>query len=469
MSRTGWAVGAGMLTVAVLTVAYTVASAWPFVDENQNPTFAPLLERVRPAVVNVAVASAAPSAAERNPLLDDPFFRRFFELPDEFEFQQPLPQQGVGSGVIIDADEGLIVSNSHVVQNATDIVVTLTDRRQFNAEVIGSDPPTDVALLRIEADNLSEIAFGDSDDLSVGDFVLAIGNPFGIGQTATSGIVSALGRSGINIEGYEDFIQTDASINPGNSGGALVGLDGTLKGINTAILSPAGGNVGIGFAIPSNMVSRVVEQLLEYGEVRRGRVGIGIQDVTPALNEALGLGVDHGALVSEVEPGSPAEAAGIEVGDVVVAVNEETVETSTELRNAIGLMRLGETVSLTVIRDGETRSVDVRVSPAPESAQAPEPGDAGQANRVRALEGAELMTLDAGDPRSGGRGGVIVTNVQPGSPAARNGLRPNDIILGVNRMDVTTVEELRATLEGITGATALRVEREGRQLFLTIR
>src|SRR5690606_26543467 len=317
--------------------------------------------------------------------------------------------------------------------------------------------------------NLSEIPFGDSDDLDVGDFVLAIGNPFGIGQTATAGIVSALGRSGINIEGYEDFIQTDASINPGNSGGALVGLDGTLKGINTAILSPAGGNVGIGFAIPSNMVSRVVEQLLEYGEVRRGRVGIGIQDVTPALNEALGLGVDHGALVSEVEPGSPAEAAGIEVGDVVVAVNEETVETSTELRNAIGLMRLGETVSLTVIRDGETRSVDVRVSPAPESAQAPEPGDAGQANRVRALEGAELMTLDAGDPRSGGRGGVIVTNVQPGSPAARNGLRPNDIILGVNRMDVTTVEELRATLEGITGATALRVEREGRQLFLTIR
>ncbi|MGB7214891.1 MAG: Do family serine endopeptidase [Gammaproteobacteria bacterium] len=465
MKRTGWAVSTGIVVAAV--IAYTVASAWPFVDEQDFPTFAPLLERVRPAVVNVAVVSAAPPT-EGNPLLDDPFFRRFFELPDDFEFQQPLPQQGVGSGVIIDADEGLIVSNSHVVQNAEDIVVTLTDRRQFNAEVVGSDPATDVALLRIEADNLSEIPFGDSDDLDVGDFVLAIGNPFGIGQTATAGIVSALGRSGINIEGYEDFIQTDASINPGNSGGALVGLDGTLKGINTAILSPAGGNVGIGFAIPSNMVQRVVGQLLEFGEVRRGRIGIGIQDVTPALDEALDLGIDRGALVSEVEPGSPAEAAGIEVGDVVVAVNGDPIETSTELRNAIGLMRLGETVTLTLIRDAKTREVEVRVSPAEDAAQAAEPGDTGESSRVQALEGAELMTLGPGDPRFTGRAGVIVTNVQPGSRAARNGLRPNDVIFGVNRMDVTTVEELRSALDSITGAIALRVEREGRQLFLTI-
>ena len=467
MKRTGWAVSTSIVVAAAAVIAYTVASAWPFVDEHDYPTFAPLLERVRPAVVNVAVVSAAPPT-QGNPLLEDPFFRRFFELPDDFEFQQPLPQQGVGSGVIIDADRGLIVSNSHVVQNADDIVVTLTDRRQFNAEVVGSDPATDVALLRIEADNLSEIPFGDSDDLDVGDFVLAIGNPFGIGQTATAGIVSALGRSGINIEGYEDFIQTDASINPGNSGGALVGLDGTLKGINTAILSPAGGNVGIGFAIPSNMVQRVVGQLLEFGEVRRGRIGIGIQDVTPALDEALGLGIDRGALVSEVEPGSPAEAAGIEVGDVVVAVNGDPVETSTELRNAIGLMRLGETVTLTLIRDGDTRELEVRVSPAEDSAQAAEPGDRGEANRVQALEGAELMTLGPGDPRFTGRAGVIVTNVRPGSRAARNGLRPNDIIFGVNRMDVATVEELRSALESITGAIALRVEREGRQLFLTI-
>src|SRR5690606_22618671 len=217
----------GIIALAV-AASFTVAGAWPFTDEDDNPTFAPLLERVTPAVVNVAVASAAPQVPQ-NPLLDDPFFRRFFDLPEEFQ-QPPVPQQGVGSGVIIDAEEGLIVSNSHVVQNAESIIVTLTDRRQFEAEVIGSDPPTDVALLKIEADGLSQLELGDSNDLDVGDFVVAIGNPFGLGQTATSGIVSALGRSGINIEGYEDFIQTDASINPGNSGGALVGLDGTLKG-----------------------------------------------------------------------------------------------------------------------------------------------------------------------------------------------------------------------------------------------
>lgn len=467
MNRNGLAVVTALVVVALLTVIYTVADAWPFVDENENPTFAPLLARVTPAVVNVAVASVAPRS-QQNPLLDDPFFRRFFELPDEFQ-QQPIPQQGIGSGVIIDADQGLIVSNSHVVQNAEDIVVTLTDRRQFEAEVIGSDPATDVALLRINAEDLSEVALGDSDDLNVGDFVVAIGNPFGLGQTATAGIVSALGRSGINIEGYEDFIQTDASINPGNSGGALVGLDGTVKGINTAILSPAGGNIGIGFAIPSNMVREVVEQLLEYGEVQRGRVGIGIQDVTPALAEALQLGVLSGAIVSQVEPGSPAEQAGVEVGDVITAVNGEPVETSTALRNAIGLMRLGETVTLTLVRGAETRTIEVRVGPAEDTAAVPEEDVEEEAGSMQALQGAELMTLDANDPRFAGRTGVLVSNVAPGSPAARNGLRPNDIIAAVNRTEVASVDELRAALEAVSGAVALRIEREGRQLFLTIR
>src|SRR5690606_25327348 len=385
------------------------------------------------------------------------------------EFQQPpIPQQGVGSGVIIDAERGLIVSNSHVVQNAESIVVTLTDRRQFEAEVIGSDPPTDVALLKIEAEGLSELELGNSDDLDVGDFVVAIGNPFGLGQMATAGIVSALGRSGINVEGYEDFIQTDASINPGNSGGALVGLDGTLKGINTAILSPAGGNIGIGFAIPSNMVRQVVDQLLAYGEVQRGRVGIGIQDVLPGLSEALGLGVDRGALVSEVEPGSPAEEAGIEVGDVIIAVNGKEVETASELRNEIGLVRLGETVTLTYVRDGQTMEVDVRVGPADETAAAPRPGGGEQPEGLRGLDGAELVTLDPSDPRFGGQQGVLVASVRPGRPAARNGLRPNDIISAVNRMDVTTVAELNAALEQATGPVALRVERMGRQLFVLI-
>lgn len=467
MKRTGWAVSTSIVVAAAAVIAYTVASAWPFVDEHDYPTFAPLLERVRPAVVNVAVVSAAPPT-QGNPLLDDPFFRRFFELPDDFEFQQPLPQQGVGSGVIIDADRGLIVSNSHVVQNADDIVVTLTDRRQFNAEVVGSDPATDVALLRIEADNLSEIPFGDSDDLDVGDFVIAIGNPFGLGQTATAGIVSALGRSGINVEGYEDFIQTDASINPGNSGGALVGLDGTLKGINSAILSPAGGNIGIGFAIPSNMVREVVDQLLEYGEVQRGRVGIGIQDVLPGLSEALGLGVDRGALVSEVEPGSPAEEAGIEVGDVIIAVNGQEIANASQLRNAIGLVRLGETVTLTYVRDGRTMDIEVRVGPADETAAAPRPGADEQPRGLRGLDGAELVTLDPSDPRFDGRSGVLIASVRPNSAAARNGLRPNDVITAVNRMDVTTVAELTAALEQATGPVALRIERMGRQLFVLI-
>lgn len=466
MNRNGWAVGTGVVCAAVLAAAYTVAAAWPFVDENDNPTFAPILERVTPGVVNVAVASVAPGG-QQNPLLDDPFFRRFFELPEEF--QQPIPQQGIGSGVIIDAAQGLIVSNSHVVQNADDIVITLTDRRQFQAEVVGSDPATDVALLRIDAEGLSEATLGNSDDLDVGDFVVAIGNPFGLGQTATAGIVSALGRSGINIEGYEDFIQTDASINPGNSGGALVGLDGTVKGINTAILSPAGGNIGIGFAIPSNMVREVVDQLLEYGEVQRGRVGIGIQDVTPALAEALQLGVLSGAIVSQVEPGSPAEQAGVQVGDVITAVNGEPVETSTALRNSIGLMRLGDTVTLTLVRAGETHSVEVRVGPAEDTAAAPEEDSQEEVGSMRALQGAELMTLDASDPRFAGRTGVLVSNVAPGSPAARNGLRPNDIIAAVNRTEVSSVEELRAALEAVSGAIALRIEREGRQLFLTIR
>ncbi|HEX6995069.1 MAG TPA: Do family serine endopeptidase [Gammaproteobacteria bacterium] len=465
MKPIGWAVGTGFLAVAV-AASFTVAGAWPFTDENDNPTLAPLLEQVTPAVVNVAVAAAAPQVPQ-NPLLEDPFFRRFFDLPEEFQ-QPPVPQQGVGSGVIIDAERGLIVSNNHVVQNADSIVVTLTDQRQFEAEVIGSDPPTDVALLKIEADGLSELQLGNSDDLDVGDFVVAIGNPFGLGQTATAGIVSALGRSGINVEGYEDFIQTDASINPGNSGGALVGLDGTLKGINSAILSPAGGNIGIGFAIPSNMVREVVDQLLEYGEVQRGRVGIGIQDVVPGLSEALGLGVDRGALVSEVEPGSPAEEAGIEVGDVIIAVNGEEVANASQLRNAIGLVRLGETVTLTYVRDGQTMEVDVRVGPAEETAAAPQPGGEEQPEGARGLDGAELVTLDPSDPRFDGQSGVLVASVRPNSAAARNGLRPNDIITAVNRTEVTTVAELTAALEQATGPVALRIERMGRQLFVLI-
>ncbi|HUQ53653.1 MAG TPA: trypsin-like peptidase domain-containing protein, partial [Gammaproteobacteria bacterium] len=268
------------------------ATAWPF-NDGETPTLAPLLQRVTPGVVNISVSGSAAEA--RNPLLEDPFFRRFFEGPDAPLAPPSVPRQSIGSGVIIDADEGLVVTNHHVVQGADSIVVTLNDRREYNATLVGSDAGTDIALLRVVADaKLTEIPIGNSSQLAVGDYVVAIGNPFGLGQTATAGIVSALGRSGVNIESFEDFIQTDASINPGNSGGALVDINGQLLGVNTAILSGTGGNIGIGFAIPSNMVREVVAQLLEHGNVERGRIGIAIQDVTPGLAQALELEVDSG-------------------------------------------------------------------------------------------------------------------------------------------------------------------------------
>jgi len=267
-----------------------------FLNEDGLPTLAPLLAEITPAVVNISVEGQ--QAAELNPFFNDPFFRRFFDL-------QPMPQQpqmrrqlSAGSGVIFDADEGYVLTNHHVVENGDRIIVTLKDRRQVDAELIGSDPGTDIALLRIEANDLIALDLGDSDRLRVGDYVLAIGNPFGLGQTVTSGIVSAMGRSGLNIEGYEDFIQTDASINPGNSGGALVTLDGRLVGINTAIIAPSGGNVGIGFAVPSNMVDAVVAQLIEFGDVQRGRLGVTIQDFTPDLAKALGVATGVGAVVT---------------------------------------------------------------------------------------------------------------------------------------------------------------------------
>jgi serine protease Do len=325
-------------------------------------TLAPVVSRITPGVVGISVRGRV---REDNPLLQDPLFRRFFNL------QQPIERetQATGSGVIVDAAQGYVLTNAHVVENASSIEVTTKDNRRFNAKLIGRDPDTDIAVLQIPASNLTAVPIGDSDRLQVGDFVLAIGNPFGLGQTVTSGIVSALGRSGLGIEGYEDFIQTDASINPGNSGGPLVDLQGRVVGINTAILAPGGGNIGIGFAVPINMARQVMDQLINYGEIKRGRIGVAIQDLTPDLAQALGTRRTQGAVIARVEPGSPAERAGLRPNDLIVAINGAPMRSGSELRNRVGLSRIGDEVELTVERGGVERNVTVRVERATATAQ----------------------------------------------------------------------------------------------------
>jgi Do/DeqQ family serine protease len=324
-------------------------------------SLAPVVSRITQGVVGISVRGRV---REDNPLLQDPMFRRFFNM------QQPIERetQATGSGVIVDASQGYVLTNAHVVENASSIEVTTKDNRHLKAKLVGRDPDTDIAVLQISSSNLTAVPIGDSDRLQVGDFVLAIGNPFGLGQTVTSGIISALGRSP-GIEGYEDFIQTDASINPGNSGGPLVDLQGRVVGINTAILAPSGGNIGIGFAVPINMVRQVMDQLVRYGEIKRGRIGVAIQDLTPDLAQALGTRHTQGAVIARVEPASPAERAGLRTNDLVVAINGAPMRSGTELRNRVGLSRIGDEVELTVERGGSERSVTVRVEQVTTTAQ----------------------------------------------------------------------------------------------------
>jgi Do/DeqQ family serine protease len=339
----------------------------PLADGAPVQSLAPVVSRITPGVVGISVRGRV---REDNPLLQDPMFRRFFNLQ-----QQPVERetQATGSGVIVDAAQGYAMTNAHVVENANSIEVTTKDNRRLTAKLIGRDPDTDIAVLQIPAGGLIAVPIGDSDRLQVGDFVLAIGNPFGLGQTVTSGIISALGRSGLGIEGYEDFIQTDASINPGNSGGPLVDLQGRVVGINTAILAPGGGNIGIGFAVPINMARQVMDQLVNYGEIKRGRIGVAIQDLTPDLAQALGTRHTQGAVIARVEPGSPAERAGLRTNDLVVAINGAPMRSGTELRNRVGLSRIGDEVELTVERGGAERNVTVRVEKATTTAQRQRP------------------------------------------------------------------------------------------------
>jgi serine protease Do/serine protease DegQ len=446
------------LLLAPLPQAGLGAPPFPFLSAGDDePTLAPLLERVTPGVVNVGTRGSI--ASPMNPLFNDPFFRRFFNLPD-----QPRRREirSAGSGVVIDAERGYVITNHHVIANADDIEVTLHDGRRFNASVIGSDSETDVAVLRLqEFERLSAVPLGDSDKLRVGDFVIAIGNPFGLGQTVTSGIISGLSRSGLGIEEYEDFIQTDASINPGNSGGALVNLRGELIGINTAIVSPAGGNVGIGFAIPVNMARQVHEQLVEHGEVRRGRIGVQIHDLTPELAEAFGIEAEAGAVVSQVLPGSPAEAAGVEAGDVVVDVNGEPVSGQAELRNRIGLLRVGSKVELGFIRDGKRRRLTVEIG-------SRELAEASAGSFTPLLEGATFRNLDLTSRLYGEVEGVEVSSVEPGSRAWRAGLRNADVVMSINRRPVRSVEELRERVTGAHGRLLLHIRRQNGALFLIL-
>lgn len=418
------------------------------------PTLADVVEQTVPAVVSISVRSSA--SAENNPLYNDPFFRRFFGNV------QPPPQlrMSAGSGVIVDAERGYIITNYHVVADGQEISVALADGRTLNAELVGSDKATDIALLRVEAENLTQIEIRDSAELRVGDYVVAIGNPFGLGQTVTSGIVSALGRSGLDIEGYEDFIQTDASINPGNSGGALVSLDGRLVGINTAILAPTGGNVGIGFAIPSNMATAVMAQLVAYGEVRRGQLGVSIQDLTPDLAEALGMDQAGGALVTTVVPQSAADLAGIQSGDIIVAIDDRPVSSGTDVRNRIGLMPIGTKVRLTIMRDAQEMDVTATIALGSVASNPTHPLPA-------ALQGAQLRDLRPGE--GNGQSGVLVQDVAAGSPAAAAGLIAGDLILAVNQQAVASVDGLIATLSITTGTLVLELVRDGQPLLLIIR
>jgi len=427
------------------------------VDGKPLPSLAPMLEQTVPGVVNVSTVSEV--AVDDHPLLRDPFFRRFFDIPGR---QRSRESQSLGSGVVIDAARGLILTNHHVVRAADQIRVTFDDGRRLDAELVGSDSETDIALLRVEPDApLTEIPLADSDALQVGDFVVAIGSPFGLAHTVTSGIVSALGRTGLGIEGYESFIQTDASINPGNSGGPLVNLRGELVGLNTAILAPGGGNVGIGFAIPTNMVKIVAEQILEHGTVRRGRFGASAQDMTPELAGALGVEIFRGAVVSDVQPDSSAAEAGLKPGDIVTAVDGRAIASAGDLRSRVGLLQPGTRIALDVLRDGKTRRLRAEIEdPYADFVH----GEA----LSPALEGALIGEGVRRSNRTGTRV-VIVGPLRPGSPAWQNGLREGDLIVQANRQPIAKLDDLQAALRRAGGLYSAQVFRNGQLLLLARR
>ncbi len=441
-----------MLVTAISTS--TVFAALPaYADGQPLPSLAPMIEKIRPAVVNIATRGSVD--VQNHPLLNDPLFRRFFEGFENMPQRKEV--KSLGSGVIIDADAGYIVTNHHVINGADEISVTLHDGQQLEGKVIGSDPEADIAILKIDHKGLTHVPFADSSEVRVGDFAVAIGNPFGLGQTVTSGIVSALGRTGLGIEGYEDFIQTDASINPGNSGGALVNLRGELIGINTAILSSGGtGNVGIGFAIPINMVRQLADQLIEYGEVRRGMLGVIMQNLTPELAGAFGLEMHQGVVISQVVEDSAASKAGLKAGDVVSNINGTDVKSASAMRNMVGLMRVGEKMDIAVIRDGEEKTLTAYIADEVE----------------QSIEGEKLNPKLTGAVIEGhdesGHQFLVITSVSRGSAAWNSRLREGDMILSVNRVPVNTLSDMKKIVKFSDPQILFNVQRGQTALFILI-
>jgi len=444
-------------SLALVTISTLSKAALPFsVGDKELPSLAPMLDTVTPAVVNIATEGRI--QLQQNPLFADPFFRRFFNVPD-----QPIERktQSLGSGVIVDAKRGLVLTNNHVIANAVQITVTLRDGRHLDAEVVGTDPEADVAVIKIPAEKLIALKTADSDQLRVGDFVVAIGNPFGLGQTVTSGIVSALSRSGLGIEGYEDFIQTDASINPGNSGGALVNLNGELIGINTAIFSQSGGNIGIGFAIPINMALSIMEQLLETGEVQRGFLGVYAQDLSPDLAEAFGLPKQSGAVVNRVLENSPAEEAGLKTGDIVIKIDGKAVRNSSDVRNRIGLRRVGEKIEFEILRDGKTHRIKVEI--------VSRDGFSTPTAINQKLEGMTVGDIKPDHPVYGKMEGVVIAEVQRATPAWRSGLRAGDVITSINNAPIKNLQDFLAAVDNKEGSLVLRIVRGNAAAFVVLK
>ncbi|EHK0633942.1 serine endoprotease DegQ [Escherichia coli] len=449
-----------LLSAFALSVGLTLSASFQAVasipgqvaDQAPLPSLAPMLEKVLPAVVSVRVEGTA-SQGQKIP----EEFKKFFgdDLPD----QPAQPFEGLGSGVIINASKGYVLTNNHVINQAQKISIQLNDGREFDAKLIGSDDQSDIALLQIQnPSKLTQIAIADSDKLRVGDFAVAVGNPFGLGQTATSGIVSALGRSGLNLEGLENFIQTDASINRGNSGGALLNLNGELIGINTAILAPGGGSVGIGFAIPSNMARTLAQQLIDFGEIKRGLLGIKGTEMSADIAKAFNLDVQRGAFVSEVLPGSGSAKAGVKAGDIITSLNGKPLNSFAELRSRIATTEPGTKVKLGLLRNGKPLEVEVTLDTSTSSSASAE-------MITPALEGA---TLSDGQLKDGGKG-IKIDEVVKGSPAAQAGLQKDDVIIGVNRDRVNSIAEMRKVLAAKPAIIALQIVRGNESIYLLMR